>query len=311
MVFIWTLVFFVSVYFLFQSSKWLTDSAEKIGIAVGIPSFIVGLTIVGIGTSLPELFTSVMALAKGANQIVVANAIGSNVANILLVLGVLAVVFSRISTSWKKITIDLPIVLALSLVTGLVMWGGRVSRGEGLLLVLLFIFYLFFTFRIQKPIQFAGQEEKHHKLAFRTIIVLLASAAIIYVSAKYTVESAIRLSAVFGLSYGAVGASLIALGTSLPELAVSLVAGLRGKTDIALGNIIGSNIFNMAGVIGIPALFVTLQVEKNILVFVYPVMLTATVIFIFFIRDRIIHRSEGIILLLAYILFLGRMLNLY
>jgi cation:H+ antiporter len=311
MIFVWLLVFAASVYFLFQSSKIFTGSAEKIGLAIGIPAFIVGLTIVGIGTSLPELFISMAALAKGANRIVVANAIGSNVANILLVLGLVAVVFGRIGTSWKKITIDLPFVLGLSLVAGLMIWDGRVSLAEGLFLLFLYLLYLFFIFKIQEPIQFAGQKERRQKLAPKTILILLASVMVVYVSAKYAIESVIQLSVAFGLSHGAVGATLIALGTSLPELAVSLMAGLRGKIEIALGNIVGSNIFNLAGVIGIPALFTTLEVERDILVFTYPVMLIATILFIFFVRDRVIHRSEGIIFLLTYILFLSKMLDFF
>ena len=240
---------------------------------------------------------------------VIANAIGSNVANILLVLGVLAVVFAKISTAWKKLGIDLPILMVLSLVAGIFLWNGWVGHGEGLLLTLFLLFYLIFMFRIQQPVQFLGQKTPPRKVNIKTILILLLSVVTLYFSAKYTVEAAVQLALLFGLSYSAVGATLVALGTSLPELSVSIVAGLRGKNDIAIGNIIGSNIFNLAGVIGLPALIFGVPVEQNILFFVYPFMLLATVIFIFFIRDHKVQRNEGIILLIAYIIFLAKMLN--
>jgi|TARA_Y100000310_G_C20686317_1_gene819250 cation:H+ antiporter len=315
---IWIGIFAVSLFVLIKASDYFTDSAEKIGLFLGMPIFIVGVTIVAIGTSLPELVSSIFAVLNESSEIVVGNVVGSNVANIFLVLGIAAVISKKLKIAYELIHVDLPILVGSAFLFTAMIWDGTFSLPEALLSISGIVIYFFYTISSEKEhkdieIKKEMKEElgKKKRLDIKTIAILVVSAVFIFIGAKYTIESVIRLSGILGLGKEIIAVSAVALGTSLPELAVSIVAVRKGKHEIAVGNILGSNIFNTFAVMGVPALFGALIIPPGILSFGLPMMLVATLLFFFITLGKEITRWEGWLLLLFYIFFIGKLFGLF
>ncbi len=301
---LWPGIFLVSLVILIKASNYFTDAAARIGLHFGIPKFIVGVTVVGIGTSLPELVSSIIAVFENSSEIVAGNVVGSNITNIFLVLGVTAIVGRKIQIDYSLIHVDLPLLVGSSFFLLIVMWDGHYLLPEALLSFAGVILYL--TFAVKN-----GQENHddslHQDLKWYTWLVLAGSSVFIFLGAKYTVESVIKLAEMLHLGKEIVAASAVALGTSLPELAVSVSAAKKGQAEMAIGNILGSNIFNALGVMSIPALFGTLIIPPSILDFALPVMVLATLLYMFSTQDKQITRWEGWMLIGFYILFIGKL----
>jgi len=318
---LWTLAFLVSLLALIKSAEWFTEGAEELGILLGVPSYVVGVTIVAIGTSLPELVSSVFAVVEDSPEIVVGNAIGSNVTNIFLVLGVAAILGGRLYVRREIVRIDLPMLASSAALLGLSALDGTVSRVEGFLLLAGAFIYGFYGVRISRPspvmmaeIEASVPEEVELRpRTLRPVVVLklLGGVILLYFAAEYTVRSVIELSSLFGVGKDLIAISAVALGTSLPELVVSVVAARRGRLEIAIGNVLGSNIFNAFAVVGIPALIVPLPVTNIVLTVGLPFMGVATVIYFFMAQDREVTRWEGMPLVLFYVLFIGKLFNLF
>lgn len=308
--FLWVIIFIVSLAVLIKASDYFTDASEKIGIYFGMPSFIIGVTIVAVGTSLPELVSSVIAVFKNSPEIVVGNVIGSNITNILLVLGVAAIIGKEIKITYKNLYIDVALLLASAFLFTITILDGVFSLPDALICLLGAVFYLIYTLRIERE---PGHHEakKTRKLENKTIAILLGSSVFIYLGAEYTVESVLKLSEVFNVGKEVIAISAVALGTSLPELTVTITAAKKGKPEMAIGNILGSNIFNTFVVMGIPALFGSLFIPQSILSFGLPMMLVATLLFFFVIYDRKVKKWEGWLLLVSYGFFIGKVLNLF
>ena len=295
-------VFVVSLAVLIKSSDYFTDSAEEIGIFLGIPSFIVGVTIVSVGTSLPELASSVVAATKGSTEIVVGNVVGSNISNIFLVLGVAAIIGKHLKTSWELIHVDLPILIASSFILIVSMLDGVITTFEAFLCLLGYPIYIGYTVSMQR--KHKSEEATRKALGRSPPLILLVSSVFIYLSAKYTVESVIHISEMLSIGAEVIAMVAIALGTSLPELMVSSVAAKKGNSELAIGNVLGSNIFNSFVVIGIPGLFGSLVVPDIILSFAMPMMVISTLMYFFTVQDREITQWEGMMLVLLYLFFI-------
>lgn len=301
---------------LVKSSDLFTDAAEKVGKHFKMPAFIIGVTIVAIGTSLPELISSIVAVMEGSSEMVVANVMGSNITNIFLVLGVAAIIRKKAKISHELIHVDLPLLMGSAFLLVIMAWDGQVTAGEGILLLLGIVIYLTYTASIERKSKDAEAEKvvaklgTQKKLSPRIWIVLVVSAAFVYLGAKYVVFSVIEISEIVGIGADIIAASAVALGTSLPELMVSVSAARKGNSEIAVGNILGSNIFNALAVTGIAGLFGTLVVSKEILYFTMPVMIVATVLYYFITEDKQLTMWEGLMLLLFYIAFLGKLFGL-
>lgn len=318
----WGAAFVLSLLFLLKSSDMFTDSAEEIGLFFKLPSFIIGVTIVALGTSLPELVSSVFAVIGNSSEIAVGTAIGSNIANIFLILGVIAIVGKKMRLTYEILNVDLPILMASAFLLAVMIFDGEFTIAEAVLSLIALGVYLFRAVSAEenrpkkaektfkKDIAAAlSISSRFSNFPWKSFLKLVFGMTIVVVSAKYTIESAVQLSTLFGLSKEAVGASIIALGTSLPELAVSYRAALRGKAEIAVGNVLGSNIFNTLGVMGVAGLFGTLVIPTSILMFSLPVMILATVLYLFITQDKEITNWEGAFLLVFYILYIGKILN--
>ena len=313
----WVALFIISLAVLIKASDYFTDAAEILGLYAGMPAFMVGVTIVSIGTSLPELVSSFFALGAASN-IISSNAVGSNIANILLVMGVAAIV-----GAWKKpikikfnlANVDLPILIASAFLLLFVTWTGTIQFYEALFLVAGYAIYAFYSIskrhsgELHDEVKAIKEYEKaeHHKpgqvFPKKQLIILFISAAFIFISAKYVIQSVISVSDIMSVGTDIIAVTAVAIGTSLPELIVSIQAARKSKFEIALGNVIGSNIFNTFMVLGLPGLFGSIAVTPSLLNFSIPVMIVATFLCFFMIQDKEITKWEGMILLLFYVFF--------
>ena len=329
MVIFWIIVFIVSLGVLVKGADWLIASAEKIGLAFGLSPFIVGVTIVGVGTSFPELISSFVAVFKDVPDVVAANAIGSNIANILLIVGVSAVIGRRLIVTKSLIDLDLPL-LAISTVLLLgIVWDKQITFGESILMLVTYGVYLLYTV-LHKDTEDSGeiaeflpsrQERRKHiaahkkeeftrpKLVTKDFILLVIGILGLVFGAKYLIDALVNLSAMLNIATGVIAITAVAVGTSLPELLVSAKAALQKKSEIALGNIFGSNVFNALVVIGLPGLFRVLPVDNQIFTIGVPTMALATLLFVISGISRRIHMWEGAFYLSVYVLFIAKLFN--
>jgi cation:H+ antiporter len=313
--FLWIFVFIVSLAFLIKGSDYFIDSAEKIGVFFRIPSFIIGVSIVAFGTSLPELISSIFAVIKNSSEIVVGNVIGSNITNIFLIFGITAIIGKTITLTYDIAFVDLPLLVGSAFLFGFMIGDEFFSLYDALFSIAGIIIYIFYAVSnsrdSHKIIGKKGTKRElvTKKLAAKTWLILLMSVVVIYFSAKYTVDSIIRIAEMLKIGKEVIAASAVALGTSLPELVVSIVAIRKGESSIAVGNILGSNIFNTFAVMGIPALFGTINLPETMIDRGLPIMIVATVLFFLITQQKRITQWEGWFLLIFYLYFLGKIFN--
>ncbi|MFH2028524.1 MAG: calcium/sodium antiporter [Nanoarchaeota archaeon] len=302
----WFAIFVISLYVLIKSADYFTENAERLGLALGIPSFIVGVTILAVGTSLPELLTSIIAVSKGTTEFVAGNVIGSNIANILLIIGI-AVLFTKktLNVEWDLVKIDLPLLLGSAFILLITLWDGKFTFPEAIICLGGYIIYVLYSISARNE---ENKETKRTKFSISIPIILVLSAIGLFFSAKYTIESVINISEL--LSFGdtsLIALTAVAVGTSLPELLVSISAARKGNHEMAIGNVLGSNIFNSFVVMGIPGLMGVLTVSDATLMIALPVSIIATFLFIISIQDREISNYEGLMFLLVYALFIVKL----
>jgi cation:H+ antiporter len=312
-VFIWTIVFVISLYVLIRASDYFTGAAAKIGLSFGIPDFIIGVTIVAIGTSLPEIVSSVIAVLRDSSEMVVGNVIGSNIANIFLVLGVAAVIGKKLKITYDLVHIDLPLLMGSAFLLAITIIDGKFTLLEALLCMCGLIVYLLHAVSVEKRrtgVKKQRSPKPGKELRGKTFVVLVLSSFFIFIGAKYTVETVIQLSILLHVGTEVIAASAVALGTSLPELMVTISAARKGMPEIAIGNVLGSNIFNALAVMGIPGLLGILIIPQNILLFGLPMMIIATFLFFFMGQDKEITQWEGWLLIIFYVFFILKLFNI-
>lgn len=302
--------FILSLAVLVKSSDLFTDAAEKIGIKLHIPSFIVGVTLLALGTSLPELITSIISVIKHSSEIVIGNVTGSNISNIFLILGFCAVYSKKMKINYALEKVDLPLLIGSAFLFSIMVWDGKFTRFEAILSLIGFIIYIIQSTQAKKIhlIVHIDIQEDVKRISeiplWKPLVMLCTSGALLYLGANYTVQSIILISTKLSIGEEIISASAVALGTSLPELMVSLTAAKKGKPEMAVGNILGSNIFNTFAVMGIPGLMGSLVLPHGILVEVVPIMVIATLVFYFLTLKKELTMWEGFILLLFYILYI-------
>ncbi len=314
----WIGIFIAAIAVLIKASDYFTESAEKIGLHFGIPAFIVGVTIVAFGTSLPELVSSMIAVFAGSSEIVAANVIGSNIANILLVLGIAAIIAKKFTISHEIESVDLPLLVCSAFLLFMMCIDGKFTFGEGVIMlagIVLYIAYAISTHREAEKKKNSDENKhienvKREKLGYKTWTILVVSVFFIFIGAKYTIDSVIIISGILDIGKDIIAVIAVALGTSLPELMVTISAARKGNAEMAVGNVLGSNIFNSFMVMGIPALFAPwfvkegyLTVSTELIGFALPVMVIATLLYVFMTRDKMITQWEGWTLLMVYVFF--------
>ncbi len=295
-------IFAVSLFALLQASDFFVASAEKIGLSFGIPPFIIGVTVVAFGTSLPELASSIAAVVEGSSDIVIGNVVGSNIANVALVLGLVAIIGKEIKVHDTIMHADIPLLVLSAFLLWFVVYDGKVTIFEAIFLLIALVIFLLHSLTGNKE-----EEVERPKITWQTIVILLASAVVIKFGADYTVLGIVKLSGLMGIGSAVIAQSLVALGTSLPEVFVSIAAIKKGQTDMAVGNVLGSNIFNTYAVMSIPAFIGPLVIPPDVLQFSLPYMIALTIALAVMCISRTICRWEGYMLILFYVFFLVKL----
>ncbi len=298
-IFLYIGMFVLSLAALLKGSDWLIESAERIGLSAGISPFIIGITIVAFGTSLPELATSIVAVLEGQSEIVISTVVGSNITNIALVLGISALVVGRIQLANNVWHIDMPYLWGSAFILWFITQEGQVNLVKAILLLLGIGVFLGYSVRFDK-----SEELEAARPTWKTYFFLVLGGVFVWLGSDYTIEAIQYLSLRAGIDPEIIAVSAVALGTSLPEVIVSLNACRKGKADIAVGNVVGSNIFNSFVVMGIPSLIAPLHVPESINQFYMPLMIVMTILFGIMTNNRVISRWEGALLILFYLLFL-------
>ena len=310
-----TIALLLGLLLLFFGGELLVRGSVALALKMRISTLVVGMTVVSFATSAPELFVSLQAVLNGSNDIAFGNVIGSNIANITLVLGVTALIF-RVKISKQTATLNYPFLLLASLVFGGVMY---CFKGIPQVVGFLFIFLLLvFTWLLisksrKENLKLATEEgelleEASSDSLFKSLGFLIAGIFLLKFGADYLVEGTIALAKKFEISERVIAVTVVAIGTSVPELATSIVAALKKEHNLAVGNLIGSNIFNILAVLGVVASIKEITIaDSAILYFDYVWMITITFIiglFIYIFSKRQISRMEGVLLLLIYISYL-------
>ncbi|MBN2404667.1 MAG: calcium/sodium antiporter [Coriobacteriia bacterium] len=317
---LWLAVLAGALLVLVRSADWFTDGAEAIGIAFGLPAYVVGVTIVAVGTSLPELVSSVIAVLRGNPEIVLGNVIGSNVTNIFLVLGVAAILGGRLWATWEIIHVDLPLLVGSAFLLAIIAWDGSVTVPEALICLAGTVIYVSYAVSMSlsrehkhTDIEQSVEEElgvQRGRFDRRTWLKIAVGVVGVYFGAEYTVRAVVELSVLFNVGTDIIALSAVALGTSLPELVVSVVAARKGNLEVAIGNVLGSSVFNSFAVVGVAGLFGTLVVAPSVLTLGLPVMVVATLLYFFMVQDKEITSWEGWLLVVFYLLFLLKLFGI-
>ncbi|MCL9646801.1 MULTISPECIES: calcium/sodium antiporter [Pantoea] len=312
--FVATALLFIGLLLLVYGADRLVFSAAILCRSFGIPPLIIGMTVVSIGTSLPELIISFSAAQHGQMDLAVGTALGSNITNILLILGG-AALLHPLTVHSNLIRRELPLLLLVSLLSGIMLFDNYLSRLDGVALLLMALFYLLIVIRIarraghdnsdtltREQLAELPRDEAGNTVAFLWLAVALI---ILPMSTRMVIDNATVFADYFGVSELVMGLTLIAVGTSLPELATVVAGALKGEDDMAIGNLIGANIFNLAIVLGLPALFHPGEINPLAFSRDYWVMLGVSVVFALFclLRKRRVGRIAGALLLSGFLLW--------
>lgn len=302
-------IFLVGLAVLYVGAETLLKGAVRLARSFGVSSLVIGLTLVAFGTSAPELSLDLTAAFRGKGDLAFGDLVGSNIANVGLILGVGALV-RPLGVQMRLLRVEVPLVIALSL--GL--WGlaadGRLSRLDGGILLVCFLAFLTLTYRLSRREPPEVQEELARRAAggnrrAGSAMLVVAGLAGLVLGAQLMVYAAVQMARAFGVGELVIGLTIVAVGTSLPELATAVVGAYRGEADIVVGNVLGSNIFNVLCILGLVAQVQPLAVQARSLSFDLPVMALSALAMVPIMRRGLnISRAEGVVLVLAYAAFL-------
>jgi cation:H+ antiporter len=303
-------IFLGSLLLLIGAAKYFTEAAERIGLSLKLSPFMVGVVIVAIGTSLPELISGIIASTTGHSEIVIGNVLGANISNIFLILGMATIVAKRsIQLGKEYIFIDLHFMLGSATFLILFLLDGEISRVEGVCLVVGFIVYQVYLMKSDKPNEMPTLNDeatvrKIDKVKRKDILILLITAVGIYFGAKFVVQSIQDIAMALNVDKTIISLTVLSLGTTLPELTVTIAAARKGQPEIAVGNILGSCIFNSFMVTGVASLIrpisMPFELAKTSVIF----LVIAAVFFYLLSQDKKVSKWEGMLFLLFYVVFL-------
>jgi cation:H+ antiporter len=296
---------------LYFGGEYLVDGASKLARTLGIPVTIIGLTIVAFGTSMPELVTNIVAASRGTPDLAIGNVLGSSIANIAMILGLSATVAVKpliTGAVWRDWII---MIAAAFLMYGLLVIDGELNRIDGAILfagIILYLIRAVWTARAEHsetPEEHEAQEHPEQHKLFRLFALVVFGLALLIVGAQLTVDGAVGIARLAGISELVIGVTLVAVGTSLPELATSVVAASKDEQEIAIGNVIGSNIFNVLCILGVSGLLNPFRINNDALLYDGPIMLGMSILLGVLMRKGSLNKRDGSILLIAYGLFLA------
>lgn len=299
---------------LIKGADFFVDGSSGIASRFGIPQLVVGLTIVAMGTSAPEAAVSISAALKGNAGITIGNVVGSNILNILIILGITAFLAKKIvPVASSTIKYEMPFMIVITLI---LLWmgyaGNDIARPEGAGLWVIFLLYLFYLLKMAKKGAHRNSEDdkgdisgkggvKKEKSMAMLFLFTVVGLVLIVIGSSVTVDAATEIARIIGLSERFIGLTIVALGTSLPELFTSVSAARKGNADIAIGNVVGSNIFNILFVVGTSALITPVVFESKFIVDFIVAVTAGVLLWIFSFRGRSLNRVEGGLLLLGYL----------
>ncbi len=310
------LAFFLSLVLLLVAARFFTQAAENIGLAFGMSPFAVGVLIVALGTSLPELLAGIVAVGRGSSEIVAGNVLGASTSNLLFILGAVAVAAGRkIDLGHRYLYIDLHFLVGSAFVLTIAMWGGKIGRLEGLLLLAVYGVYTVYLLKDGKNDSEVGpllapEKAREPRPWLGSLAVLAVSGVGLGLGARWTITALEDLANTWGVPKAVISLTVLSLGTTLPELAVSVIAARRGQAAMAVGNILGSCVFNSLVVAGTAAAVGGVEVPASLLGFALPFYLAASLLFYLLTQDRNVSRWEGLLFLCIYVLFLGEVSGL-
>lgn len=301
-IFVQVILLAVGFVMLMKGADWFVDGAAWLADKFGIPQLVIGLTIVAMGTSAPEAAVSISAALRGSAEITIGNVLGSNILNILIILGITAVI-RPVLVQRSTVRYEMPFVILVSvLLAGLGLMDQKITRGEGVVLWLFMLAYLLYLLWMSKhgtqPEEPDEEEKKASPLKMAALIII--GLILVVWGSDVTVDAATKLATAFGMTERFIGLTIVALGTSLPELVTSVTAAIKGKSDIAVGNIVGSNIFNILFVVGTTALITPVAYSLDFTVDSMVAIGAAVLLLLCVAVRKRLARTGGIIMLVCY-----------
>ena len=286
---------------LVKGSDWFVDGAASIAAKFRIPQIIIGLTIVAMGTSAPEAAVSITAASAGSADITVGNIVGSNILNVLVILGLSAAIIAvPIGKSTQKI--DAPFMIGISAIFLLLGWDGVITRLDGVILLVFFVSYIGYMIWEALHSNEEGDEIKDMKI-WQMILATIGGLALVVWGADVAVDAATELATIFGMSERFIGLTVVALGTSLPELITSVTAARKGNADIAIGNIVGSNLFNILFVVGLSSMIIDVPFAANFRIDMAVAIAAPLFMWLASMKGKKLVRWHGIVMLLGYVAY--------
>lgn len=308
----------VGMALLIFSANWLVEGASSIAARLGIAPLTIGLTVVAFGTSMPELVVNVMASLGGNSGLAIGNVVGSNTINIFLILGIAALV-RPLNVQSKTVRVEIPFSLLAAVVLFIMandmlfdgMGESVLTRTDGLTLLAFFIIFLYYTFRSAKSDPLAPASEVKQRKLWLSLVMIFVGIGGLIAGGKVIVDSAVSMAQMLGVSDSLIGLTVVAIGTSLPELATSVVAAYKGNSDIAVGNVVGSNIFNVFFILGLSGTLSPLPFHPSANIDLLVTCLASVLLFVFAVvgPGRRIDRREGAAFVLIYLGYLAYLIN--
>lgn len=286
--------------FLIKGADYFVDSASAIARRFKIPSMIIGLVIVSIGTSLPELSVSVSSSLNGMNDLSVANVVGSNIFNILMVLGFSSLI-TKLPIEENSIKFDLPFLNIVNIMLLAMLINLTLGRFNGVILIGIFVYFLWHTMKPILKNKDNTEEEIENKLSFKVIVLGILGVIGIILGGDMVVDSASNIAKMFGMSENLIGLTIVAIGTSLPEFVTSIIAVLKGENEIAIGNVIGSNIFNILLILGVSSVISPIVVSFISVIDVVFMIGITILLYVFVVKNKVLNRYQGIAFIFLYI----------
>lgn len=296
---------------LMKGADWFVDGASKTADKFGIPHLVIGLTIVAFGTSAPEAAVSISAALKGNVDLAISNVLGSNIMNVLLILGLASVIYP-LAVKKSAIKFDIPFVIFISVL--MLFFGavdGNIGRIDGLVFWALLVIYLIYMVKLTKQSQESDDEfepaDENDKM-WKLLLLMIVGGVMIVAGSDVTVDAASSIAEEFGMSERLIGLTIVAFGTSLPELVTSCIAAKKKETDIAVGNIVGSNLFNILFVLGTSAVITPVAYVSEFIFDNVAAALVMVILWLLVFRNQKISRAGGIIMLVMYVAYFANLL---
>lgn len=306
------LILIVSIFLLLKGADLFSDFAEKLAIKLKIPYFIIGITIVAFGTSLPELFSSIMSINQGVPELAIGDILGSNITNIFLVLGV-ATLFMKekiVKIGYDLLHVDLPYFVGAAFLVTMMLMDQKISIVESFILIAGLVLYLSYSVSVRKNItdqevkSIVSEEHAVGKLSVMNFVLGGLGLVGLLLGSRYFVSTLVELSNHFELDIEILALTIVPLTSNLPELIITVRNAIKGNSELVVGNILGSNIFNIFGILGVSSLFGPVFVSESFSFFILPILILATILYFFITQEKQITKWEGGLLLLAYVTYI-------